>query len=48
MSGLAKQKCKPCEGGMPPYTDPQAKEMLKRLKGWILEDTPKGPRLKRI
>jgi 4a-hydroxytetrahydrobiopterin dehydratase len=38
MSDLAKQKCKPCEGGMPPLDDAQAKELLKRLKGWILED----------
>jgi 4a-hydroxytetrahydrobiopterin dehydratase len=37
MSDLAKQKCKPCEGGVPPYTDQQAKEMLKQLKGWIIE-----------
>ena len=38
MNDLAKQKCKPCEGGVPPLNDQQAKEMLKRLKGWILED----------
>lgn len=38
MSTLARKKCKPCEGGVPPYTDQQAKELLRELKGWILED----------
>ena len=38
MSELAKMKCKPCEGGVAPYTDAQAKDMLKSLKGWSLED----------
>ena len=35
---LAKQKCKPCEGGVAPLSLPQAQSMLKGLKGWILED----------
>ncbi|HXJ08005.1 MAG TPA: 4a-hydroxytetrahydrobiopterin dehydratase [Burkholderiales bacterium] len=38
MTELAKRKCKPCEGGVPPYSAQQAKEMLKSLKGWIVED----------
>jgi len=38
MTELAKRKCKPCEGGTPPYSAQQAKELLKSLKGWILED----------
>ena len=38
MSDLAKKKCKPCEGGVAPYSAQQAKEMLAQLKGWILED----------
>jgi 4a-hydroxytetrahydrobiopterin dehydratase len=38
MSELARKKCKPCEGGIEPYTADQAKEMLKQLKAWILED----------
>jgi 4a-hydroxytetrahydrobiopterin dehydratase len=38
MTELAKRKCKPCEGGTPPYSEAQAKDMLKSLKGWILED----------
>jgi 4a-hydroxytetrahydrobiopterin dehydratase len=38
MTDLAKQKCKPCEGGVPPLNDVQAKELLQRLKGWILEE----------
>jgi 4a-hydroxytetrahydrobiopterin dehydratase len=38
MIELAKQKCKPCEGGVPPYSATQTKEMLKQLKGWIVED----------
>ena len=35
---LAKQKCKPCEGGVAPLSMPRAQSMLKSLKGWILED----------
>jgi 4a-hydroxytetrahydrobiopterin dehydratase len=38
MQELAKRKCKPCEGGTPAYTDTQAREMLKGLKGWRIED----------
>jgi 4a-hydroxytetrahydrobiopterin dehydratase len=38
MTDLAKQKCKPCEGGVAPYNDQQAKELLKQLKAWIIED----------
>ena len=38
MTELAKRKCKPCEGGVAPYTADQAKELLGQLKGWILED----------
>ena len=38
MTDLVKQKCKPCEGGVPPSNPTQTKEMLKQLKGWIVED----------
>jgi 4a-hydroxytetrahydrobiopterin dehydratase len=38
MTELAKMKCKPCEGGVAPYTAAQVKELLKQLKGWIVED----------
>jgi 4a-hydroxytetrahydrobiopterin dehydratase len=38
MTDLAAMKCKPCEGGIAPYDEQQTKEMLKQLKGWIVED----------
>ncbi len=38
MNDLATRKCKPCEGGVTPYGAQQANEMLKSLKGWILEN----------
>ncbi len=38
MSDLATKKCKPCEGGMAALSDAQARDMLKQLRGWILED----------
>jgi 4a-hydroxytetrahydrobiopterin dehydratase len=38
MTELAKRKCKPCDGGVAPYTANQAKDLLKGLKGWIVED----------
>jgi 4a-hydroxytetrahydrobiopterin dehydratase len=38
MNELVKKRCKPCEGGVAPYSAAQARDMLKELKGWILED----------
>jgi len=38
MNSLAEKKCKPCEGGVAPYTEAQAKDLLRQLKGWIVED----------
>ncbi len=38
MEDLARRKCRPCEGGVPAYTEDQAREQLKALKGWTLED----------
>ena len=38
MTELAKKKCKPCEGGVAPYTAQQTKEILRQLKGWVVED----------
>ena len=38
MSSLADKKCKPCEGGVKPFTPSQTRELLKDLKGWAVED----------
>ena len=38
MQELAKRKCKPCEGGVPAYTEAQARAELKGLRGWMLEN----------
>ena len=38
MNDLVKKHCKPCEGGVAPYTAAQTQEMLKQLKAWIVED----------
>ena len=38
MQELVKRKCKPCEGGVPAYTEAQARAELKGLKGWALEN----------
>ncbi|HJS38325.1 MAG TPA: 4a-hydroxytetrahydrobiopterin dehydratase [Burkholderiales bacterium] len=38
MEELTKRKCKPCEGGVPAYTEAQARAELQGLKGWTLED----------
>jgi 4a-hydroxytetrahydrobiopterin dehydratase len=32
--GLARKKCKPCEGGVAPMTDAQIGHMLKGVAGW--------------
>jgi 4a-hydroxytetrahydrobiopterin dehydratase len=37
MNELASRRCKPCEGGVAPYSAEQVQEMLKSLKGWIVE-----------
>ena len=37
MNDLAKKTCKPCEGGVAPFARQQAEDMLKQLKGWIIE-----------
>ena len=38
MNDLVKKHCKPCEGGTAPYSAEQAKDMLRQLKAWIVED----------
>ncbi len=38
MESLATKKCKPCEGGATPYSAQAARDTLKQLKGWLLED----------
>ena len=38
MTELVNRKCKPCEGGVAPYSTEQSKELLLQLKGWIVED----------
>jgi 4a-hydroxytetrahydrobiopterin dehydratase len=38
MNELATKKCRPCEGGVAAFSEAQARDMLKQLKGWILED----------
>lgn len=38
MNELATKKCKPCEGGVAAFSEAQARDMLKQLKGWSLED----------
>jgi 4a-hydroxytetrahydrobiopterin dehydratase len=39
MSKLAKKKCIPCEGGVPPLTPEQAKALMPELEeGWMLID----------
>ncbi len=35
---LTDKHCKPCEGGVPPLTDKQARDLLKQLDGWELND----------
>lgn len=41
---LSKQKCTPCEGGVPPLGLKESKKYLKYSKGWTLE----GKKITRI
>lgn len=34
---LTNKHCKPCEGGVPPLTEKEARELLKQLDGWELK-----------
>ncbi len=38
MSELAKKKCIPCEGNVPPFTKEEAKKLLKELDEWSIID----------
>jgi 4a-hydroxytetrahydrobiopterin dehydratase len=35
---LTNKTCKPCEGGMPPLTQDEAKNLLQQLDGWTMND----------
>ena len=41
MSKLAKKKCVPCEGGVPPLSRTEAEKLLKEVSGWMLIDEAK-------
>lgn len=34
---LRERRCRPCEGGVPPLTDAQIRELLGRVPGWRRE-----------
>jgi len=38
MNDLASRKCKPCEGGVCPYSPQESSELLEQLRGWSIED----------
>ena len=42
---LVQKKCKPCEGGVEPYSPEEAKQQLKQLEGWRL--THDGQRIRK-
>lgn len=42
---LVQKKCKPCEGGVEPYSPEEAREQLKQLTGWHL--THDGQRIRK-
>ncbi len=42
---LTHKKCVPCEGGVPKYSDAQAREQLQTLSGWRL--THEGQRIRK-
>ncbi|MBF0382107.1 MAG: 4a-hydroxytetrahydrobiopterin dehydratase [Magnetococcales bacterium] len=41
MNGLLNKKCKPCEGGLNPYTSQEAQSQITQIPGWTLEDGDK-------
>ena len=45
MEKLASRSCVPCRGGIPPLTEPAARELVVRTPGWSLAEA--GTRLQR-
>ena len=43
---LVQKKCKPCEGGVEPYSLEESREQLKQLSGWQLTEDGKRIRKK--
>lgn len=39
MEGLSEKSCVPCRGGIPPLTEPAAKDLLRRTQGWSLAES---------
>ena len=37
MNPLAQKRCKPCEGGVKPFTADETKQLLQDMKGWAIE-----------
>ncbi|HKQ30229.1 MAG TPA: 4a-hydroxytetrahydrobiopterin dehydratase [Burkholderiales bacterium] len=37
MNDLFNKRCKPCEGGIPALTEPDAKRLTSQIPGWSLE-----------
>ncbi len=37
-SDLTSKKCKACEGGTPPLSQPEVNKLLKQLDGWVQYD----------
>ena len=44
MTELRRRKCKPCEGGIPPMTLEEARDMQKEVAGWEVIDEGQGLR----
>ena len=42
---LVQKKCKPCEGGVAPYSAEEAQQQLKQLRDWRI--TPDGKRIRK-
>ena len=38
MNELARKRCKPCEGGVKPFTPQEANQLLKTLNGWSIDN----------
>ncbi|HVC31491.1 MAG TPA: 4a-hydroxytetrahydrobiopterin dehydratase [Steroidobacteraceae bacterium] len=46
MSDLSEKHCKPCEGGVAPYSRHEAEQLMQQLaQGWVV--SPDGPHLRR-
>jgi 4a-hydroxytetrahydrobiopterin dehydratase len=48
MPGLAREKCVPCQGNVPPVSESERKDLLKQIPDWRIVERGGAPELERV